>query len=123
MTPRLILERTGHRVAASLAARVIVAGTRQHEATIVNISAYGLRAHCDAPLRRGDRVTVVLPCIGAQKAKIAWCHDGYFGAVFVETIDIRHLAAGDTNPNWAPTHRNVRDRSARAPGLRWGSIE
>ena len=110
---RLILERTGHRVAASLAARVLDAGTRQHEATIVNISAYGLRAHCDAPLCRGDCVTVVLPCIGAQEAKVAWCHDGYFGAVFVGTVDISHLTVGNTQLDGPPPHRSVRDRSAR----------
>ena len=92
MNPQpIFIKRAGRRIGVSLASRVRCAGMREAEAMIVNISVYGLRAQCAVAFRPGDLISLALPSIGMARAKVAWCHSGYFGAVFSNAVDIMNL--------------------------------
>jgi hypothetical protein len=49
---------------------------------IRNLSFYGFRADGSLPLKHGDYVSVDLPNLGLVRARIAWCKEDRFGAVF-----------------------------------------
>lgn len=46
---------------------------------VVNMSARGLMARCEAPLSEGERVRVQLPVAGWTEATIRWALGGRFG--------------------------------------------
>lgn len=58
------------------------------ELVIVNISARGLMARCDAPFDMGDRIGVKLPAIGSITAEIRWSLGGRIGCQLDETIPL-----------------------------------
>ena len=55
---------------------------------IVNISALGLMARCDAVYAVGDRMTVTLPVIGVVVAEIRWVLGGRIGLELDQAIDL-----------------------------------
>ncbi|MES1972356.1 MAG: PilZ domain-containing protein [Pseudomonadota bacterium] len=55
---------------------------------IVNISALGLMARCDAPCKVGDRLTVTLPIVGVVIAEIRWSLGGRIGCELDQPIDL-----------------------------------
>jgi hypothetical protein len=55
---------------------------------VVNMSARGLMARCDAPLREGDRVRVRLPVIGTVAGEVRWALGGRFGCELETTIPL-----------------------------------
>ncbi len=88
-TPADHVERKGKRLSVGLPSRVRHAGDRDAAAEIANISFYGLRATSGADLSRGEFISVALPTVGLVRARVAWAHDGAFGAVFLRPVDVR----------------------------------
>lgn len=52
---------------------------RAHSLLLVNISARGLMARCEAPFAVGDRLRVQLPVLGSVDAEIRWALGGRIG--------------------------------------------
>ncbi|MBY0582300.1 MAG: PilZ domain-containing protein [Sphingomonas sp.] len=55
---------------------------------IVNISAMGLMARCDAPYQSGDTLQIVLPVVGSVVAEIRWSLGGRFGCELTAPIEL-----------------------------------
>jgi len=55
---------------------------------VVNMSAMGLMARCDAAYRPGDRLTITLPVVGIVVAEIRWALGGRFGCELDTPIDL-----------------------------------
>jgi hypothetical protein len=55
---------------------------------IVNISALGLMARCDAAYVRGDRLTITLPVVGIVVAEIRWLLGGRIGCELERPIEL-----------------------------------
>ena len=58
------------------------------EVRLLDCSAEGFRAACEARVLIGNQVTIELPGIGPVRAWVTWCRDGEFGARFLEPIPI-----------------------------------
>lgn len=54
---------------------------------IVNISAMGLMARCDADLKPDQRICIQLPIIGTTSAVIRWALGGRIGCELDRVID------------------------------------
>lgn len=61
---------------------------KQVPLVIVNISALGLMARCDAPYRPGERLRIALPVVGVVVAEIRWALGGRIGCELDRTIDL-----------------------------------
>ncbi|MBX9797113.1 PilZ domain-containing protein [Sphingomonas sp.] len=61
---------------------------RPLELLLVNISAQGLMARCDAPLAPGDRIAVTLPGLGAVPAEVRWALGGRIGCELASKIAV-----------------------------------
>jgi hypothetical protein len=59
---------------------------------VLNFSAGGFRATCDATLKIHSYVSLEVPGFGVVSAKIVWCKEGQFGGRFVQPIDPRLCA-------------------------------
>ena len=81
--------RKAKRVEVALPSRVRHSGTAVAPVEIRNLSFYGFRADGSLPLKHGDYVSVDLPNLGLVRARIAWCKEDRFGAVFPTAIDVR----------------------------------
>ena len=55
---------------------------------IVNTSAKGLMARCEAELAEGDRLRIALPAIGNVEAEVRWSLGGRIGVEFTEVIEL-----------------------------------
>ncbi len=55
---------------------------------IVNMSAMGLMARCEADLQPGDSFTIQLPIIGTIGAQIRWSLGGRIGCELDQTINL-----------------------------------
>ena len=80
---------------------------------IVNLSVYGCRAQCDIGFRRGDHAYLDLPGAGLVRIRVAWSDHGYFGAVFLNAVDIAsltHRSGEEAKTSAAPM---IRQRAAR----------
>lgn len=55
-------------------------------ATVVDLSADGLRFRTDRTLDEGDQVTIKMPLIGRILAHVVWSKDGNTGVQFDESI-------------------------------------
>ncbi|MDO7844393.1 PilZ domain-containing protein [Sphingomonas immobilis] len=53
---------------------------------IVNTSAKGLMARCEAELVEGDRLRIALPAAGNVEAEVRWSLGGRIGVEFTEVI-------------------------------------
>lgn len=60
-------------------ARAFGPDARPLQLLIVNISAMGLMARCDAAFQAGDRLRVQLPVVGTVAAEIRWSLGGRIG--------------------------------------------
>lgn len=61
---------------------------RSLQLLVVNISARGLMARCEAGYAVGERLTVQLPVIGAVVAEIRWSLGGRIGCQLDRTIPL-----------------------------------
>lgn len=66
--------------------RGTLANGRVVQLLIVNISARGLMARCEAALGDGDCIRVQLPVVGALDGEIRWSLGGRFGCQLTGTI-------------------------------------
>ncbi|MGZ8359573.1 MAG: hypothetical protein ACXWUX_03545 [Allosphingosinicella sp.] len=92
------------------------------EVRLLDCSAAGFRAECDARVRPGNLVTLEVPGVGPTRAHISWCEGREFGARFVEEIPFEQaelkLAPAETVlarllVQRAAAHRgNLRDHEA-----------
>ncbi len=55
---------------------------------VVNISALGLMARCDAALETGDRMRITLPVVGVVVAEVRWCLGGRLGCQLDQPIPL-----------------------------------
>ncbi len=61
---------------------------RAVELLVVNISAQGLMARCDADFQPGDRLSVVLPVLGAVDAEVRWSLGGRVGCELAKAVGL-----------------------------------
>ncbi|MBO9712842.1 PilZ domain-containing protein [Sphingomonas sp.] len=80
--------RQAGRDAVHYRARAFGPDARQLNLLIVNISAHGLMARCDAALEIGQRIRVNLPIIGVMVAEVRWSLGGRIGCQFDTGIDL-----------------------------------
>lgn len=80
--------RQAERVAVDGAARLRPNSWSSVEATMLDLSALGFRAQCEARLQPGAGISLDIPGIGSVDAQVEWHRDGEFGARFVEPIDL-----------------------------------
>ncbi len=67
-------------------ARATGAGGRALALQVVNMSARGLMARCEAGCAVGDRITVTLPVAGAITAQVRWSLGGRIGCEMDQAI-------------------------------------
>ena len=82
-------KRSGKRLDVSIPSRLRHSGFDQAEVIISNLSFRGFRAECAEPLTPGEFVSIDLPQIGLVRARIAWCHSGRIGGMFLKPMDVR----------------------------------
>ena len=58
------------------------------EARLLDCSAEGFRAACEARVRVGSSVRIELPGLGPVEATVSWCRGQEFGACFLQPIDL-----------------------------------
>jgi hypothetical protein len=80
--------RQAERVAVDGAARLRPNSWSSVEATMVDLSALGFRAECEARLQPGATVTLDIPGLGPVGAQVEWHRGHEFGARFFEPIDL-----------------------------------
>jgi hypothetical protein len=85
--------RRAKRVDVAMPSRIRHSGSLVAPVQIRNLSFYGFRADGSIPLKHGDYVSVDLPNLGLVRARIAWCKEDRFGAVFPTAIDVRKCVA------------------------------
>jgi hypothetical protein len=80
--------RQAERVAVDAPARLRPNSWSSVEATMLDLSALGFRARCEARMQPGAGVSLDIPGIGSVEAQVEWHRAGEFGARFVEPIDL-----------------------------------
>ena len=58
------------------------------EVRLIDCSAEGFRAECEARVRPGSLVTLEVPGIGPTEARVTWCRDRELGAQFMRPIEL-----------------------------------
>lgn len=56
---------------------------------MLDLSASGFRAECEARVKRGSSVSLDIPGIGAVDAQVEWQRNDQFGARFFAPIELR----------------------------------
>ena len=56
---------------------------------MLDLSASGFRAECEARVKPGGSVSLDVPGIGAVDAQVEWQRDGQFGARFFAPIELK----------------------------------
>jgi hypothetical protein len=84
------LARRAERVALDESTRLKPNSWSSLEIHMLDLSALGFRARCDARLRRGGAVTLEIPGIGAVEAQVEWQRGDEFGARFFTEIELDH---------------------------------
>jgi hypothetical protein len=82
-------QRRARRVGVSIPSRIRHSSFEASPVHIRNLSFYGFRADGTPPVKHGDYVSIDLPRIGLVRARIAWTHEGRFGAIFSRAVDVR----------------------------------
>lgn len=59
---------------------------------MVDLSASGFRAECEARVKPGGSVSLDVPGIGSVEAQVEWQRGDQFGARFFEPIELRHCS-------------------------------
>jgi hypothetical protein len=84
--------RKSERIAVDEPARLHPNGWSSLEVRLLDCSAEGFRAECEARVRIGDEVTLEVPGIGPAAAWVTWLRDHEFGARFQEPVAIERAA-------------------------------
>jgi hypothetical protein len=80
--------RRAERHALDEAARLRPNSWSSVEIRMVDLSALGFRAACEARLQSGGTVSLEIPGVGAIEAQVEWQRRGEFGARFYQPIDL-----------------------------------
>lgn len=80
--------RRSERMAVDETARLRPNSWSSLEVRLVDLSATGFRAQCEATVLAGSAVWVDLPGIGEVEAQVSWRRLGELGARFVTPIDL-----------------------------------
>ena len=70
------------------------------EIEIADLSQRGFRFTTAAPLRVGDRVAVLLPCVGAKSATVTWSHGQRFGCDFLVPLRFQDVERSFVRQTW-----------------------
>lgn len=88
-----LAERRGaQRQTVALDARLRAFGTTGAEAQVLNLSATGFMAECDAEVAVGTRVWLMLPGRERLNALVRWAWGGRLGGEFAEPIQLNKEA-------------------------------
>lgn len=74
------------RIAVEIPTTLHPVGGERHNAVIGNISRYGVLVRLGVRMAIGDRLTVMLPVLGAVFAEVVWTHDDRIGCRFDEVV-------------------------------------
>ena len=91
-------ERRAERVTLDAATRLRPNDWSSLEVRMIDLSASGFRATCEARLQRGGCVTLDVAGIGSVDAQVEWQRGDMFGARFIDPIDLEQCT-------WTPTER------------------
>lgn len=78
--------RKTERIALDQLARLQPNGWSRVEIRLLDCSAAGFRAECEARVRAGDIVTLEGAGFGCAEAQISWTQDGELGARFIDPV-------------------------------------
>ena|SRR5687768_2065899 len=91
-------ERRAERVTLDAATRLRPNDWSSLEVRMIDLSASGFRATCEARLQRGGCVSLDVAGIGSVDAQVEWQRGDMFGARFIDPIDLEKCS-------WTPTER------------------
>jgi hypothetical protein len=108
--------RRAERVALDEAARLRPNSWSSLEIRMIDLSALGFRAACDARLQPGGGVSLEIPGLGPIDAQVEWQREGEFGARFFQPIDLEACdwTIGDQHRTLA--HLLIQRAAARRSG-------
>jgi hypothetical protein len=86
------------------------------EVRLVDVSATGFRAKCDAMILSGSPVWVELPGIGEVEAQVSWRRRGEIGARFIVPIDLERCEVEPLNDATNLARLLVQRANARGSG-------
>ncbi|HEX6375498.1 MAG TPA: PilZ domain-containing protein [Allosphingosinicella sp.] len=85
---------------------------------MLDLSASGFRAECEARVRPGGSVSLDVPGIGAVEAQVEWQRGDQFGARFFAPIELRHCQWTFRERHHALAHLLVERAAAKRAGRR-----
>jgi hypothetical protein len=91
-------ERRAERMPLDEAARLRPNDWSSLEIRMIDLSAAGFRAQCDALLQAGSAVSLEVPGIGPVEAQVEWRRGDMFGARFFQPLDLSRCG-------WTPRER------------------
>jgi hypothetical protein len=91
-------ERRAERMALDEATRLRPNEWSSLEVRMIDLSASGFRANCEARLRNGGAVSLEVPGLGWVEAQVEWQRGDMFGARFFQPIDLEVCG-------WTPQER------------------
>jgi hypothetical protein len=91
-------ERRAERMPLDEAARLRPNDWSSMEIRMIDLSAAGFRAQCDALLKAGGSVSLEVPGIGPVEAQVEWRRGDMSGARFFQPIDLSRCG-------WSPSER------------------
>jgi hypothetical protein len=86
------------------------------EVGLVDVSATGFRARCDAMILSGSPVWIELPGIGEVEAQVSWRRRGEIGARFIVPIDLEACAIESVDDDSVLARLLVQSCDSRGPG-------
>lgn len=111
------------RIAVDEAARLHPNGWSSLEVRLLDLSANGFRAHCEARVPAGSCVALELPGAGRVTAYVTWRRGDRFGAQFSEPIQVERSGWAALAPERQLARMLVERSEARAAGEAGHEIE
>lgn len=95
--------RRSERLAVDAETRLRPNGWSSLSIRMLDLSASGFRAECEAKVSPGSGISLDVPGLGAVDAQVEWQQRGQFGARFLEPIDLAgcEWALSDRRPTLA----------------------
>ena len=86
------------------------------EVRIVDLSAEGFRAECEATILRGSAIRLDLPGVGETEAQVSWRRTGEIGARFLVPIDLSRCTVRQASSEAVLARLLVQRAYARSAG-------
>jgi PilZ domain len=90
---------------------------------MLDLSAAGFRAECEARVRPGGSVSLDVPGIGAVEAQVEWQRGDQFGARFFAPIDLELCQWTFRERHHALAHLLVERAAAKRAGRRGAEVQ